>query len=62
MQHVMKSILDRIDRREEMEARKKRKEEREELQKRKRENMDLVSSVACLYVFVIILVEVRLIV
>lgn len=44
VQQVVKSLLDRIERKEELEARRRKREEREEMQKRKKENIDMVRS------------------
>ncbi|XP_076809805.1 nucleosome-remodeling factor subunit BPTF-like isoform X1 [Clavelina lepadiformis] len=44
VQQVMKSILDRIERKEEVEARRRRKEEQLEMQKRRRESIDVAKS------------------
>ena len=59
MQHVIKSMLDRIEKKEEVEAKKRKREEREEQQKRRRESMDIVSGVDAVEKIVVNLLHVQ---
>ena len=47
VQQVMKSMLDRIDRKEELEVKRKRREKMLEIQKKKKESADEVRGTSC---------------